>query len=263
MTQGWDVAWRSASLLNRVSNIWDTYYPRNVLPRVQKLTQSETYRYFDSQIILGLCSILRQALAKPCDLGRAPISPTKKGVTWNVSKTLSKSHRNYSQIQKEALAIVFGFKKLYQYLHGRHLILVTDHKPLIIIFGWACISFAEHQNKPLKPAVHLWMLAEKPWTRLQIMQSTLWKQLAGVEGCLHELPLHSSKAISLFKGDNWIARVGLCIFWVPPCTGYWQCFCIHVRGVSNLVQGARHYSLNRGNISPGDKWCCKTFNPNL
>jgi hypothetical protein len=53
----------------------------------------------------------------------------------NVSKKLSRAQCNYSQIQREALAIVFGLKKFYQYLFGRHFILVTDHKPLIALFG--------------------------------------------------------------------------------------------------------------------------------
>ena len=53
----------------------------------------------------------------------------------NVSKTLSKSQRNYSQIQKEALAIIFALKKFCQFLFGRKFILVTDHKPLIAILG--------------------------------------------------------------------------------------------------------------------------------
>ena len=52
-----------------------------------------------------------------------------------VTKTLSKSQRNYSQIQKEALAIVFALEKFYQFLFGRKFILVMDHKPLIAILG--------------------------------------------------------------------------------------------------------------------------------
>jgi hypothetical protein len=53
----------------------------------------------------------------------------------NASKTLTKSQRNYSQIQKEALAIVYGLRKFYQFLYGRQFILVTDHKPLLALFA--------------------------------------------------------------------------------------------------------------------------------
>lgn len=51
------------------------------------------------------------------------------------SRALTKEEKNYSVIQKEALAIVFACKKLYQYLWGRPFILKTDHKPLVAIFG--------------------------------------------------------------------------------------------------------------------------------
>ena len=48
---------------------------------------------------------------------------------------LTDAQRRYSQIQKEALAIVFALKKLHQYLYGRKFILVTDNKPLLALFG--------------------------------------------------------------------------------------------------------------------------------
>jgi hypothetical protein len=41
----------------------------------------------------------------------------------NVSKTLTDTQRRYSQIQKEALAIVFALKKFHQFLYGRNFIL--------------------------------------------------------------------------------------------------------------------------------------------
>ena len=53
----------------------------------------------------------------------------------HASKTLTDTQKRYSQIEREALAIVFGVKKFHQFLYGRKFRLITDHKPLVAIFS--------------------------------------------------------------------------------------------------------------------------------
>ena len=46
------------------------------------------------------------------------------------SKKLSSAERNYSTIEKECLAVVWGIKRFHLYLYGVPFVLQTDHEPL-------------------------------------------------------------------------------------------------------------------------------------
>ena len=70
------------------------------------------------------------------------------------SRILTSAEQNYSQIERESLAIVFGVTKFRQYLLGRHFTLLTDHKPLITLMG-------EH-----KPVPQLASARIKQWSLL-------------------------------------------------------------------------------------------------
>ena len=51
------------------------------------------------------------------------------------SQSLAPAEKNHSQIDKEALAIVFGVKRFHQYLFGRPFTIKSDHKPLQYLLG--------------------------------------------------------------------------------------------------------------------------------
>ena len=53
-----------------------------------------------------------------------------------VSHTVTATERNYSQLEKEALAMVYALRKFYYYLWGQtNFTVITDHKPLLGIFS--------------------------------------------------------------------------------------------------------------------------------
>lgn len=43
--------------------------------------------------------------------------------------------KNYSQLDKEGLAVIFGIKRFHKYIYGRKFTIVTDHKPLLSLFS--------------------------------------------------------------------------------------------------------------------------------
>jgi len=64
------------------------------------------------------------------------------------SQALSKVQSKYSQIDKEAFAIIFDIKKFIQFLYGNKFTLITDHKPLVQILS-------PSQSLPIYSAMHM------------------------------------------------------------------------------------------------------------
>ena len=53
----------------------------------------------------------------------------------HASRDLFPAEKNYSHIEKEALGIIFAVSKFHHFIHARHFMLQTDHKPLFTIFS--------------------------------------------------------------------------------------------------------------------------------
>ncbi len=108
------------------STTWNEQCQQAFLTLKQKLTQSpvlgypqfgeaaETFVLSTDASAVGVGAILEQG-------GR---------VIAYASRALSPSEQQYSVIQKECLAVVYGTKQFRHYLLGRKFKLFTDHKPL-------------------------------------------------------------------------------------------------------------------------------------
>lgn len=99
-----------------------------------KLTQAPIYILSYPQLDqnASLSPFILQTDASNVGLG-AVLEQDKKVIAY-ASRTLTKSEKHYSVIQKDCLAIVFALKQFRHYLLGRKFQLVTDHAPL----QWLC-----------------------------------------------------------------------------------------------------------------------------
>ena len=107
-----DVAWE-----------WNREHQHSFTELKEKLCRAPVLAFFDENKKLTL-----SVDASSKGLG-ATLLQDKKPVAY-ASRALSKAECNYSQIEKEMLAIVWGCKKFHDYVAFRNVHVESDHKPL-------------------------------------------------------------------------------------------------------------------------------------
>ena len=98
----------------------------------ERLAYAETLGYFDKDAPTQVI-----ADAGPVGLGAVLTQKQKNGprVICYASRSLTDTERRYSQTEKEALALVWACEKFHPYVYGVPFDLVTEHKPLEVIYG--------------------------------------------------------------------------------------------------------------------------------
>ena len=51
------------------------------------------------------------------------------------SRSLNQAKKNVSQLGREGMSIIFGVRKFHKFVYGREVTIITDHKPLLVLFG--------------------------------------------------------------------------------------------------------------------------------
>ena len=72
------------------------------------------------------------------------------------SRALTPVEKRYSQTEKEALSIMWAVEHFHLYIYGSHITLITDRKPLEVIYGSAA-------SKP-SARIERWVLRLQPYT---------------------------------------------------------------------------------------------------
>ena len=110
--------------------VWDAEQEAALQKIKQVITKQpgQVLAYFDPTK-----DIVLQVDASQNGLGCVLLQDTKP-VSFG-SKSLTETEKNYAQITKELYAVLFACKRFHQMVYGRHVLVQSDHKPLIAIMS--------------------------------------------------------------------------------------------------------------------------------
>ena len=156
------------------------------------LSSCRVLAHYDPKILLTLACD-----ASPYGVGAvlSHIMPdgSEKPVAY-ASRSLATAKKNYSQLDKEALAVIFGVKRFHQYIFGRTFQFVSDHKPLMSILdtqkGIPVMASARLQRWALMLAAYDYTIIYRPGSKL-----------ANAD-CLSRLPMPQSVPTPPIPGDT-------------------------------------------------------------
>ncbi|KAK3097548.1 hypothetical protein FSP39_010680 [Pinctada imbricata] len=136
---------------NNVQFKWGIDQEKSFNALKRRLSESKSLAYFDKNAKTRII-----ADASPIGLG-AVLAQEQGGISRVIcyaSRTLSDVERRYSQTEKEALALVWACERFHLYLYGIKFELVTDHKPLEVIYS--------RKSKP-SARIERWVLRLQPY----------------------------------------------------------------------------------------------------
>ena len=156
------------TLLRKESRwIWGSQQERAFAEAKNALQADSVLVHFDpAKPLILACDAsdygLGAVLSHQDDNGERPIA--------YISRTLNPAEKKYSQLEKEALAIIFAVKKFHQYLYGVHFTIQSDHQPLSFLFserkGIPVMASSRIQRWAVTLAAYRYNIQYKPGKKL-------------------------------------------------------------------------------------------------
>ena len=116
--------------------VWNNSQQEAFSKLKEALTRAPVMHYFDNKketlLTVDASPVSISAILSQKDSG----SDNSRVIAY-ASRALTPVEKRYSQTEKEALSIVWAVEHFHLYIYGSHFTLVTDHKPLEVIYGSA------------------------------------------------------------------------------------------------------------------------------